>query len=138
MLNLYFQPLFHISSYGILILCYYVSLANHCHKSKFKKIMKRKSGISNVAVFIKYILLIRLLQSSHFPPLFLYALHIPSYPHPLPLSSCPWVVHISSLASTFPILLLTFPCLFSTYHLCYLFPVPFPPFPPLPPHWLPP
>ena len=47
---------------------------------------------------------------------------------PQPFSSCPWVVHISPLASTFPILFLTSPCLFSTYHLCFLFPVPLPPF----------
>ena len=52
-------------------------------------------------------------------------------------SSCPWVVHISSLASTFPTLFLTSPCLFYSYHLCYLFSVPFPPFFPLPPHWWP-
>ena len=50
--------------------------------------------------------------------------HIPPY------STCPWVIHISSLASTFPILFLPSPCLFSTYHLCYLFSVPFPPSPP--------
>ena len=53
-------------------------------------------------------------------------------PASLPLSSCPWVVSISSLASPFPILLLTSPCLFCTYHLCFLFPVPFPPFSPIP------
>ena len=47
-----------------------------------------------------------------------------SIPH---LSSCLWVIHISSLASTFPTLFLPSPCLFSTYHLCYLFSVPFPP-----------
>ena len=40
-------------------------------------------------------------------------------------SSCPWVILISSLASTFPTLFLPSPCLFSTYHLCYLFSVPF-------------
>ena len=57
---------------------------------------------------------------------------IPLHPaHPLPptfppYSSCPWVIHISSLASTFPILFLPTPCLCSTYHLCYLFSVPFP------------
>ena len=55
--------------------------------------------------------------------------------HPLPpkfppYSSCPWVIIISSLASTFPTLFLPSPCLFSTYHLCYLFSVPFPPSPP--------
>ena len=40
--------------------------------------------------------------------------HIP------PLYSCLWVIHISSLAPTFPILYLPSPCLFSTYHLCFL------------------
>ena len=43
-----------------------------------------------------------------------------------PYSSCPWVILIRSLASTFPILFLPSPCLFSTYHLCYLFSVPLP------------
>ena len=46
----------------------------------------------------------------------------PSFSH---LSSCPWVIHISSLASPFSILFLTSPCLFCTYHLCFLFPVSF-------------
>ena len=55
--------------------------------------------------------------------------HIPPY------SSCPWVILISSLPSTFPILFLPSPCLFPTYHLCYLFSVPFPPSPP-PTPWL--
>ena len=77
-------------------------------------------------LIFKYILLIILLQFSHFSPF------IPLCPaHPLlpalpPLSSCPWVIYISSLASTFPILFLSSPCLFSTYHLFYLFSVPFP------------
>ena len=63
---------------------------------------------------------------------------VPFYPlySPLPctpppptfptFSPCPWVIHISSLASPFPILFLTSPCLLSTYHLCYLFSVSFP------------
>ena len=74
-----------------------------------------------------------LLQLSHSP------LFIPLYPtHPLPptfqpLSLCPWVVHVSSLAYTLPILFLTSPVYFqrnefATYSL-YLFqhsPLPFP------------
>ena len=44
------------------------------------------------------------------------------------LSSCPWVVHISSLASPFPIQFLTSPCLFCTYHLGFLCPVSLSPF----------
>ena len=58
----------------------------------------------------------------------------PSCPHPPshipPYSSCPWVILISSLASTFPTLFLPSPCLFSTYCLCYLFSVPFSPLSP--------
>ena len=64
-----------------------------------------------------------LLQLSHFPPF--NPLH-PAHPLPptfAPYSSCPWVIHVSSLASTFPIIFLTSPCLFSTYYLCYLFSV---------------
>ena len=54
-----------------------------------------------------------LLQLSHFRPFT--QLHPP---HPLPptvppYSSCPWVILISSLASTFPTLFLPSPCLFS-------------------------
>ena len=50
-----------------------------------------------------------------------------------PLSSCPWVVHVSSLASPLPILFLTYPCLSYTYQLCFLVSVPFPTFPPFSP-----
>ena len=53
----------------------------------------------------------------------------PSFPH---LRSCPWVIHIRSLVSPFPILYLTFPCIFCIYNLCFLFPVPFPSFSPHP------
>ena len=81
--------------------------------------------------FFKHILLIILLQLSHIPPLFPSTLQLPAT-HILSLSSCPWVVHISSLASTFPILFLTPSCLFCTYHLCFLFPVPFSSFLPFP------
>ena len=52
--------------------------------------------------------------------------HLPS------LSSCPWVIHISSLASPFPRLFLTSPCLFCTCHLCFLFLLTFSPFSPHP------
>ena len=39
-----------------------------------------------------------------------------------PYCSCPWVMHVSSLASPFSILFLTPPCLFCTYQLCFLNP----------------
>ena len=81
---------------------------------------------------LKYILLIMLLQLSQFClPLILSALH-PIPPASPSLSSCLWVGCISSLASPFPILFLTSPCLFCTYHLCFIFPVTFLPFSPLP------
>ena len=73
-----------------------------------------------------------LLQLSYFflPFIPLHPVRPPSsIPH---LSLCLWVIYISSLDSPFPILSLTSPCLFCTYHLCFLFPVPFPPFSPAP------
>ena len=78
-------------------------------------------------VFLKSILLIMVLQLSHFAP---FTPLCPAHPLPPtfpPYSPCPWVIHISSLASTFPILFLPSPSLFSTYHLCYLISVRFPP-----------
>ena len=53
-----------------------------------------------------------LLQLFHFLPSI--PVLPPTFPH---FSSCPWVIHISYLASTFPLLFLHFPCLFSTYNL---------------------
>ena len=57
--------------------------------------------------------------------------HLP--PTFLPFSSCPWVIHISSLASTFPILFLPspvyfLPTIYATYSL-YLSPLSPPPTP---------
>ena len=63
------------------------------------------------------------------PPPALPGIPLPSSKTPL-FSSCPWVMHVSSWASPFPILFLTSSCLFSTYHLCYLLSVPFPPLSP--------
>ena len=80
-------------------------------------------------------LLIMLLQLFHPPPLHS-IVHTPSLPHPPPPhSSCPWVIHISSLASTFPILFLTspvyfLPTIYATYFL-YLSPLSPPPTPQL-------
>ena len=54
------------------------------------------------------------------------------YPPIPPLSSCPWVVRIGSLASPFPILFLTSPCIFCTYQLHFIIPTPFPHYPPSP------
>ena len=71
--------------------------------------------------------MIMLLQFSQFSPP-LSPIH-PAPPNPLafpPFSSCPWVIHVSSLTSTFPILFSTSSCLFSAYHLYLTFSVPFP------------
>ena len=66
-------------------------------------------------------------NSFPFASLYPVLLFPPSIPTP-PLSSCPWVMHVSSLAFPFPILFLTSPCLFCTYRLCLLIPTPFLPF----------
>ena len=84
---------------------------------------------SYLYIFLKIFLLIMLLQWSHFPPSLYSLLPTPPPTFP-PYNSCPAVILISSLASTFPTLFLPSPCLFFTYHLCYLFSVPFPPSPP--------
>ena len=98
------------------------------HPNPWKPIM-----CSPFLFFFFIYLLIMLLQLSHFRPFT--QLH-PAHPLPPtfpPYSSCAWVILISSLAFTFPILFLPSPCLFSPYHLCYLFYVPFPlPLPPNP------
>ena len=73
---------------------------------------------------------------SSLSPLHSVSPHPPAFPHPL--SSCPWVVHISSLVFLFSIPFLTSPCLFYAYQLCFLFPVPLPLHSSLPtPHWKP-
>ena len=53
--------------------------------------------------------------STFFSPLYLSVRipHLPAFPNPL--GSCPQVIHISSLASPFPMLFLTSPCLFYTF-----------------------
>ena len=72
--------------------------------------------------FVDYAIMVVPFFSTLFPSA-LYPMP-PSFPH---LSSRPWVVHISSLASPFPMLYLTSSCLCCTYLLCFLFSVPFPP-----------
>ena len=93
------------------------------------KIDEPKKGCFFISyfLFLKYISLILLLQLSHFFHLF-----IPLHPAPTPppafphLSSCPWVLHISSLASPFPTLFLTspyfVPTIYASYSL-YLYPI---------------
>ena len=91
---------------------------------------------------LKYFLLIMLSQFSVFPifPLLSHFHLVPLKPPAFPpnLSSCPWVVHISSLSSLFPIPFFTSLHLFNAYWLCFFFPVPFPAYSSLPPpHWKP-
>ena len=88
---------------------------------------------SSFKKILKYILLIMLLHLSHFLVLFIPLCPVPALPPSLPhLSSCPWVVHISPLASSFPILFLTSPSLLPTIYASYslyLFPILFSPLP---------
>ena len=74
-----------------------------------------------------------LLQFSLFFPLYpASTLHLPTLQHPPPISSCTWVIQISSLNYLFPIPFLTSPCLFYAYQLCFFLAHPPPPVPPLP------
>ena len=68
----------------------------------------------------------------HFSPSVRYPPFPPASPPTHTLSSCPWVVQVTFLVSPFPILFLTSPCLFCTYHLYFLIPAPFLPFSPFP------
>ena len=79
---------------------------------------ERSKNPKETIIFLKYILLIILLQLSHFffSTLFPSAMNTSSHLHSLLLSSCSWVIHMSSLASPFPILFLT-SRLFCTYYL---------------------
>ena len=71
-----------------------------------------------------------------FPPLPTLYPVLPFPPAIPPLSSCPWVTHISSLALSFPILFLISPCLFCICRLMLLNPCTFSPILPHPvPNW---
>ena len=89
----------------------------------FENWLKQIGNLRKKQLFLKYILLIMLLQPPLCPPL-------PGSPlssSSPSLSSCPRVMPVSSLASSFPILSLTSPCLFCTYKICFLILAPFPP-----------
>ena len=74
-----------------------------------------------------------LLELFHFfSPLFPSMLHPLTLLYSTPLSSCPWIVHISSLASPFPILFLTSPTSILCLPIMLLIPYTFPPFFPYP------
>ena len=87
----------------------------HLHPSLFFKIYLTDYGITVVPFFLPFI---PLCSVPHLPP---------SFPN---LSSCLWVICISSMASSFIIPFLTSLCVFCAYQLCFLFPVSFPPFSP--------
>ena len=87
--------------------------------------------------FFNYILLIMLLQLSQFFPL--YRLHpAPCTPlgNPPHHCSCPWVMHISALATPFPILYFASPWLFCNYLFVLLNPLTSSPIPQHPPSHL--
>ena len=112
------------------ILCSY--MGNFIIKCKFipNVFTKFQKSKYNSKVF-KIYLLIMLLQLSHFHP-HLTPLHPadalpPTFP---PYNSCPWVILISSLASTFPTLFLPspyfLPIIYATYSLYLSPPLPLP------------
>ena len=84
-------------------------------------------------LFFKIYFIDMLLLLSHFPPFHSTPSCTPAPSHIPPYSSCPWVIHISSLASTFlyysyppPVYFL--PTIYATYS-PYLSPLPPPPTP---------
>ena len=116
-------------SFSVLLLCLICFLDSIVDRYIFIAIL-----LFIVFFLLNYILLIMLLQLCQlFSPLYPLLLYTPTLLHSAPLSSCPWVIHIRSLASPFPILFLTSPCLFCarncfSYSL-YLFPPSPPPTP---------
>ena len=58
----------------------------------------------------------------NFSPLAPCTWYTPFSAEDLPLNSCPWVMHISYLTTSFPILFLTSPCLFCTFQYVLLNP----------------
>ena len=94
--------------------------------------LSEKKSISLFLFLLKYTLLVMLLQLSHFfPPLF--PLHPTPSSIPSSFSSCPWVIHTSSLVSPFPILFLTSPYSVPTNYASHSLYLPLP----LAPHPLP-
>ena len=79
--------------------------------------------------FIDYVITVVLI----YPPLPSSTQYSPFSLAILPLSSCLWVMHISSLATPFPILFLTLPYLFCNYLFILLNLCTFSPIIPLPP-----
>ena len=120
-------PSYSLSTLDIQILCYFWKFQNLLKYflcfSVWEEVNYGLFFFLFFNIFIEYAITV-----VPFPP----PLHsiLPPPPKFPPYSSCPWVILINSLASTFPTLFLPSPCLFSTCHLCYLFSVPFPPSPP--------
>ena len=78
--------------------------------------------------FLIYFIYYAIIVVPFFLP-FIFLHLVPRFPSSfLLISSCSWVIHVSSSASPLLTLFLTSPCLFCSYYLCFLFPVPFPPF----------
>ena len=126
-------PLCHMKTVNqSLLYCYAFSFLDLKKKIKCKKLWPKPRKTFNYFFlkftykFFKNVFIDYAITVVPFPPLHSTP-SCPSLPsHIPPYSSRPWVIHISSLASTFPTLFLPSPYLFSTYHLCYLFSVPFP------------
>ena len=85
------------------------------HWAKFFQVLSFSFFLPGISpfFFLKYILLVMLLQLSHFFLPFIPLHPAPHFPPAFPhFSSWPWVVHISSLVSPYSILFLTSVCLF--------------------------
>ena len=77
--------------------------------------------------FLIYFIYYAIIVVPFFLP-FIFLHLVPQFPSSfLPISSCSWVIHVSSSASPLLTLFLTSPCLFCSYYLCFLFSVLFSP-----------
>ena len=115
-----------VSSFSYLVNLFFLSLANLYYPTVSTKKIR-----STIPVFLA-----RSLYTS-FCPIYRFCYYScpppPSTPNSLQwshlLCSCPWVMHISYLATPFPILFLTCPCLFYNYQFVFFNPFTFSPIP---------
>ena len=114
----------YISYQNIIITLIYnnlVQINTHLFSTLYKNFTSIYSICSSLPCTIISIKITYIYVSLKFPPF-----------NPLHLLYPPWFMHLSSLATPFPMLLLTPPCLFCTYRFVVLNPCTFSPNPPFP------
>ena len=95
--------------------------SNVCPWKKADFLFPQLEGLHCIIIFFYLVYFIDYVITAlpHFHPLPTSAQYPLPSSNPL-LSSCPWVMHVSSLSSPFPLLFSISPCLFCTYQLHFL------------------